>query len=89
MSGFLRPADKPGDAKRGGPAETSEPIGQELLYAAHIALDRTQMQIEDELVIRHAGDGGDQDGETARDRISAVGAVALQTGKLARALRGN
>jgi hemolysin D len=44
------PADKPGDAKRGGPAETSEPAGQELLDAAHIALDRTQMQIEDKLV---------------------------------------
>ena len=25
-------------------------VGQELLYAAHIALDRTQMQIEDRLV---------------------------------------
>jgi membrane fusion protein, hemolysin D len=45
-----KPPDKSGDAKRGGPAETSEPAGQELLYAAHIALDRTQMQIEDRLV---------------------------------------
>jgi len=45
-----KPVDKSPDAKGGGPAETSEPSGQELLYAAHIALDRTQMQIEDRLV---------------------------------------
>jgi hemolysin D len=50
-----KPADKPGDAKRGGPAETSEPAGQELLYAAHIALDRTQMQIDDKQVSLTAG----------------------------------
>jgi hemolysin D len=49
------PSDKSGDAKSGGPAETSEPAGQELLYASHIALDRTQMQIDDKLVNLTAG----------------------------------
>ena len=29
---------------------TSEPKGQELVYAARISLDRTQMQIDDNLV---------------------------------------
>ena len=31
-------------------ARTSEPAGQELVYAARITLDETQMQIEDKLV---------------------------------------
>jgi membrane fusion protein, hemolysin D len=29
---------------------TSEPKGQELLYAARVSLDRTQMQVEDKMV---------------------------------------
>lgn len=45
-----KPADRAGTAKPGALAETSEPQGQELLYAARIALDRTQMQIEDKLL---------------------------------------
>ena len=40
------PAAKPGGAL----SDTSEPAGQELLYSARIALDGTQMQIEDKLV---------------------------------------
>jgi hemolysin D len=31
-------------------SSTSEPKGQELVYAARISLDRTQMQIDDNLV---------------------------------------
>ena len=31
-------------------SDTSEPKGQELVYAARISLDRTQMQVEDKLV---------------------------------------
>src|ERR1700730_6975857 len=42
-----KPPDRQGAAKPGALAETSEPQGQELLYAARIALDRTHMQIED------------------------------------------
>jgi membrane fusion protein, hemolysin D len=50
-----KPADKSGNAKPGALAETSEPDGQELLYAARISLDRTQMQIEDKLVNLSSG----------------------------------
>jgi hemolysin D len=45
-----KPADRSGAAKPGALGETSEPQGQELLYAARISLDRTQMQIEDKLI---------------------------------------
>jgi hemolysin D len=45
-----KPADRQGAAKPGALANTSEPQGQELLYAARIGLDRTQMQIEDNLI---------------------------------------
>jgi hemolysin D len=42
---------QPGAAKAGGAAsESSEPDGQELLYSARVALDQTQMQVEDKLV---------------------------------------
>ena len=46
------------------PSDTSEPQGQELVYAARISLDRTQMQVEDQhgrSGARHGGDGRDQD----------------------------
>ena len=36
--------------KSGAENETSEPKGQELVYMAHVALDKTQMQIDDRLV---------------------------------------
>jgi hemolysin D len=47
--------EKPADSKRdpnqsGAEDETSEPANQELVYAARVALDRTQMQIDDRLV---------------------------------------
>lgn len=32
------------------PTDTSEPVGQDMVYAAHVSLDRSQMQIEDKLV---------------------------------------
>jgi hemolysin D len=49
--------DKSGTSAQtaGAPADTSEPQGQELVYAARIALDRTQMQIEGKLVNLAAG----------------------------------
>jgi hemolysin D len=31
-------------------ARSSEPKGQEMVYAARVSLDRTQMQVEDRLV---------------------------------------
>jgi hemolysin D len=46
-----KPNAKAGAPKSGGSlSESSEPEGQELLYSTRIALDETQMQIEDKLV---------------------------------------
>jgi hemolysin D len=45
-----KPQDKTGDKLPGAETTTSEPKGQELGYAARISLDRTQMQIDDNLV---------------------------------------
>ena len=48
-----KPADKSGappSASAGALADTSEPQGQELVYAARVSLDKTQMQIEDRIV---------------------------------------
>jgi|SRR5271166_6637940 len=44
-----RPQEKTGTIQ-GAESSTSEPKGQELVYAARISLDRTQMQIDDNLV---------------------------------------
>ena len=46
-----KPPDKSGSEKsKGALAESSEPQGQELLYAARVSLDRMQMRIDDRLV---------------------------------------
>jgi hemolysin D len=45
-----KPQDKAGDAARGAEASSSEPKGQELVYAARISVERTQMAIEDKQV---------------------------------------
>ena len=46
-----RPQDKSGDpAQQGATNTTSEPKGQELVYAARISLDQTQMKVEENLV---------------------------------------
>jgi hemolysin D len=46
-----KPQDKSGDAAAPGATTTSsEPKGQELVYAARISLDQTQMQVEENLV---------------------------------------
>jgi hemolysin D len=45
-----KPQDKAGDKAPGAESSTSEPKGQELVYAARVSLDRTQMQIDDKLV---------------------------------------
>jgi hemolysin D len=46
-----KPQDKSGGGQSGsGESDTSEPKGQELVYAARVSLDRTQMQVEDRLV---------------------------------------
>ncbi len=45
-----RPQDKTGDQASGTEMSNSEPRGQELVYAAHISLDRTRLQIDENLV---------------------------------------
>src|SRR3984893_2252046 len=45
-----KPQDKASDKSQGAEQGTSEPKGQELVYAARISLDRTQMQGENKLV---------------------------------------
>jgi hemolysin D len=44
------PPNKADDSTLGTTTSTSEPKGQELLYAARISLDRAQMQVEENLV---------------------------------------
>lgn len=50
-----RPADRAGDKALGAESTSSEPRGQELVYAARIALDRTQLEIENKQVNLSAG----------------------------------
>jgi hemolysin D len=51
-----KPQDKSGDKSQpGATTATSEPTGQELVYAARISLDRTQMQVEENLVNLSSG----------------------------------
>jgi hypothetical protein len=45
-----KPQDRSGGKSLGAESSTSEPKGQELVYAARISLDRTQMRVEDNLV---------------------------------------
>jgi hemolysin D len=45
-----KPHDPSSDKSPGAEIETSEPKGQELVYAARISLDRTKMQVEENLV---------------------------------------
>jgi hemolysin D len=45
-----RPQDHSSDTALGAATATSEPRGQELIYAARVSLDRTQMQVEENLV---------------------------------------
>ena len=46
-----KPADRSDSQKsKGALSDSSEPQGQELLYAARVSLDRTQMQIDNKLV---------------------------------------
>lgn len=45
-----KPQDKSNDKTPGTETTSSEPKGQEMNYAARVALDRTQMQVDDRLV---------------------------------------
>jgi hemolysin D len=50
-----KPQDKSNDQTQGATTNTSEPKGQELVYAARVSLDRTHMQIEENLVNLSSG----------------------------------
>jgi hemolysin D len=45
-----KPQDKQSDNFQSSESSSSEPKGQELIYAARVSLDRAQMQVEDKLV---------------------------------------
>lgn len=45
-----KPLDKTGAGAQGAETTSSEPKGQELLYAARLSIDRTQMEVEDKRV---------------------------------------
>jgi hemolysin D len=45
-----KPATRTADKGQGAETGSSEPSGQELVYAARISLDRTRMQVEDKFV---------------------------------------
>ena len=50
-------------------SDTSEPQGQELVYAARISLDRTEMQIDDRLVSLSPGMAVTAEIKTGRRRV--------------------
>ena len=45
-----KPTDRSTEKNLGSNSESSEPKGQELNFAARVSLDRSQMQIDDELI---------------------------------------
>ncbi len=47
---MLAGTDEPNERVRGTEVTTSQPAGQEMVYAARISLDRAQIQVEDKLV---------------------------------------
>jgi hemolysin D len=59
----------PNDRQPGQTARTSEPPGQELLYAVRVSLDRTRMQIDDRLVDLSPGMAVTAEIKTGRRRI--------------------
>jgi hemolysin D len=45
-----KPAERSNENNQGSNSESSEPKGQELNFAARVSLDRSQMQVDDELI---------------------------------------
>ncbi|MGT2440865.1 HlyD family type I secretion periplasmic adaptor subunit [Bradyrhizobium betae] len=65
-----KPPGGPGTPKQGGAlSESSEPAGQELLYAARVSLDDTKMQVEDKMVNLAPGMAVTVEIKTGRRRI--------------------
>ena len=81
-----RPRDRPEERGQGAAAnETSEPKGQELNYSARISLDRTHMQIDEQMV--NLAPGRDQDRLAHDPELSPVAPAALSPGDSAGAVR--
>jgi len=64
-----KPGDGTGDKALGSESTSSEPRGQELLYAARISLDHTQLEIEDKSVNLSPGMAVTAEIKTGRRRI--------------------
>jgi hemolysin D len=50
-----KPADNSKDRAQAAQSHSSEPAGQELVYAARVSMDRTRMQVDENLVNLSAG----------------------------------
>ena len=77
-----KPQEKLVDKPQGAETTSSEPKGQELVYAARVSLDRTQMQIENKTrqsVSRDGRDGRDQDRLAPHHQLLAFTARSLPT----------
>lgn len=64
-----KPTDKSGDKQVGAESDTSEPAGQELVYTARISLDKTRMQIDDDLVALTPGMAVTAEIKTGKRRV--------------------
>ena len=64
-----RRQDQAGDQPTAAAGGTSEPKGQELVYAARVSLDRTKMQVEENLVNLSAGMAATVEIKTGSRRI--------------------
>src|SRR5262249_32971977 len=74
---MLAGTDEPNERVRGTEVTTSEPAGQEMVYAARISLTG------------HGGDRGDQDRLAHRAELSALAAHALPARELAGAVKNS
>ena len=80
----------PSTPTSGALATTSEPQGQELVYAARVSLDRTQMQVEDKLVNLTPGMAVTVEIKTNQRRlIEFLAAPSLQARESAREVRAS
>ena len=84
-----KPQERLVDKPQGAETSSSEPKGQELIYAARVSLDRTQMEVEDKTrqsLARHGRHRRDQDRLAQHHQLSALAAHSLQAREPARAL---
>src|SRR6516225_3828308 len=89
---MLAGTDEPNERVRGTEVTTSEPAGQEMVYAARISLDRRPDaggRQAGHLDTGHGGDRGDQDRLAHRAELSALAAHALPAWELAGAVRNS